>query len=104
MFRPCELDGEDGSDVGNGLDFENMHRDSERHSPHRAPSATVLPFGRGPSQAADFFSAGGAPSVLEVNFPSVGAIFWTKHLASTLLLVLVLQHTFRISVAQLVQY
>lgn len=33
----------------------------------RAPSATVEQPGRGPSQAADFFSARGAPSILEVS-------------------------------------
>lgn len=35
--------------------------------PRRAPSATVEQPGRGPSQAADFFSARGAPSILEVS-------------------------------------
>lgn len=46
-----------------------MYEDSDRRSSshHRAPSATVPPFGRGPSQAADFFSAQGAPSILEVE-------------------------------------
>lgn len=34
--------------------------------PRHAPSATVEQLGRGPSQAADFFSARGAPSILEV--------------------------------------
>ena len=60
-------EGEDGRNVGGGLDYENMYEDSDRPSPGRAPSATVPPSGRGPSQAADFFSAGGAPSILEVN-------------------------------------
>ncbi|CAM9591141.1 unnamed protein product, partial [Pylaiella littoralis] len=58
-------DGGDSRDVCDGPDDEIMYRDSERQSLHHAPSATVLPFGRGPSQVADFFSARGAPSVLE---------------------------------------
>lgn len=66
-----QIGGGDGGDVGNGLDYENMYGGgSERHTANRAPSATVLPFGRGPSQAADFFSARGAPSVLEVSLLS----------------------------------
>lgn len=64
---PPTLDGEDHGNGGGGLDYENMYEDSDRQSPHRAPSATVKPSGRGPSQAADFFSVQGAPSILEVR-------------------------------------
>ncbi|CAM9133752.1 unnamed protein product [Ectocarpus sp. 12 AP-2014] len=52
-------------DVTDGLDCESMYGDGQAHRPHRAPSATVFPSGRGPSQASDFFSARGAPSILE---------------------------------------
>lgn len=67
--RPHHLKGENDTSVGGGLDYENMYEDSNRRGPNRAPSATVPPFsaGRGPSQAADFFSARGAPSILEVK-------------------------------------
>ncbi|CAM9501087.1 unnamed protein product [Ectocarpus fasciculatus] len=51
--------------ITDGLDYESMYGDGQAHRPHRAPSATVFPSGRGPSQASDFFSARGAPSILE---------------------------------------
>lgn len=63
--------GSNGGGGGGGLDYASMYEDDvDRRSPDRAPSATVPPPpGRGPSQAADFFSAGGAPSILEVSKP-----------------------------------
>lgn len=53
--------------VTDGLNYESMYGDGQAHRSHRAPSATVIPSGRGPSQASDFFSARGAPSILEVS-------------------------------------
>eukprot|EP00903_Cladosiphon_okamuranus_P014903 g13800.t1 len=67
VWRSLEEGQDGGRNDGGELDYENMYEDGDGRSPSpgRAPSATVPPSGRGPSQAADFFSAGGAPSILE---------------------------------------
>lgn len=62
-----EGDGAGKTEAGNGAGFENASGEIGESDPNRAPSATIVPVGRGPSQAVDFFSARGAPSILEVG-------------------------------------
>lgn len=60
-------DGNGHGDEGAASDIGDIYSERDGHSQHHAPSATVVPHGRGPSQATDFFSARGAPSILEVR-------------------------------------
>ena len=60
-------DGAGKTEAGSGADFGNTSGEIGELDPNRAPSATIALVGRGPSQAVDFFSARGAPSILEVG-------------------------------------
>ena len=69
---PFKIDGGEGggdgrTETGSGADFKNAAGQTGELDPNCSPSATIAPLGRGPSQAMDFFSARGAPSILEVN-------------------------------------
>lgn len=65
LFALSDTSRENG-DIASVMKSEHMFGETRASREHLAPSATVANHGRGPSQAADFFSARGAPTILKV--------------------------------------